>query len=118
MTQLVLFHVFQIRLSHSSTTPPCLLISHPSAAKAFTVALPVMESTTIAVLGCALGYLVYAVILSTAAVIVRQETGVVIDVAAFHPVLAWTPLGMVAMGFVAGILPAIKAYSTDVISHL
>jgi len=46
--------------------------------------------------------------------IIREQTGVVLDVTSVHPSLLWTPLGMVLVGALAGVIPAIKAYSTDV----
>ena len=78
----------------------------------------VLESATIAALGALLGYGVYAVIIGTAAYAVRQQTGVVIEVWQFHPVLLWTPIAMTALGGVAGLVPALKAYSTDVAANL
>lgn len=74
----------------------------------------VLEAATLALLGSLLGYVVYALILYVAAGVVRAETGVVLDLWAMHPALLWTPLGLVAVGAVAGLLPAFKAYSTDV----
>lgn len=78
----------------------------------------VCEATAIAGLGAAAGYLVYGGILGLAFVIVRAQTGVVLDVFKLDPVLWWTPLGMLAMGVVAGLIPAVKAYRTDVATHL
>jgi putative ABC transport system permease protein len=83
------------------------------ARRATVFAAIVLESTAIAGLGAVLGYLVHAAILSLAFVIVRAQTGVVLDVLTVDPVLWWTPLGMLAVG-VAGIIPAVKAYRTDV----
>jgi putative ABC transport system permease protein len=74
----------------------------------------VMESSLIAGLGALLGFAVYYGILAGAAAVIRQETGVVLDLAAWHPALLWTPIGMVIVGAFAGSIPAIKAYSTDV----
>src|SRR5437868_10533671 len=54
----------------------------------------VLESAAIATLGGLAGYLVYGTILSTAAVVIRAQTGVVIDPFAFHPALLAAPLGM------------------------
>ena len=42
----------------------------------------------------------------------------VLDVAELHPALWWTPLGMMGVGAVAGLLPAFKAYATDVAAGL
>ena len=46
------------------------------------------------------------------------DVGVVLDLMAWHPALVATPLGMTALGALAGLLPAFKAYSTDVASNL
>jgi putative ABC transport system permease protein len=78
----------------------------------------VLESAAIAALGALAGYLIYAVILNGAAVIIRAETGVVLDVMRFHWVLVITPVVMVLVGALAGIIPAVKAYSTDVAAGL
>jgi putative ABC transport system permease protein len=43
---------------------------------------------------------------------------VVLDVFAPHPVLWIAPLGMLLLGAVAGLLPAWKAYATDVADNL
>jgi putative ABC transport system permease protein len=64
------------------------------------------------------GFAVYAVILGVAFVIVREQTGVVLQVFKPDQALWLTPLGMVALGALAGLLPAIKAYRTDVAGNL
>lgn len=78
----------------------------------------VLESATIAALGSLLGFVVYGVVLGVVSVVVRRETGVVLDVFQWHPAFALTPLGMTAVGALAGILPAWNAYSTDVAANL
>jgi putative ABC transport system permease protein len=78
----------------------------------------VIESTAIAGLGALLGGLVYFATFSVASNIVREKTGVVLDVTMLHPALWWTPLGMLAMGALAGFLPAFKAYRTEVATTL
>lgn len=78
----------------------------------------VLEAGAIAACGCAVGYLVYACILAAAQVIVRRQTGVVLDVFAFHPALVFAPALMIGVGAIAGLLPALKAYATDVATHL
>jgi len=88
----------------------------------------VLESGTIAALGSLVGFAVYAVILSVASVIVRAQTGVVLDVFGSAnvevtesfgiPILLLAPLAMIAIGALAGVIPAVKAYSTDVASNL
>ncbi|MEI6233204.1 MAG: ABC transporter permease [Planctomycetota bacterium] len=78
----------------------------------------VAEAASIAALGSLCGYLVHTIILSGAAVVIRQNTGVVLDVLQFHPVLWMAPLGMTLIGAMSGIVPALKAYGTDVASNL
>jgi putative ABC transport system permease protein len=78
----------------------------------------VVEAATIAGLGALLGYGVYFAILAATAAVVRSQTGVVLDVTQFHPMLGLTPLIMIGLGALAGIAPAIKAYSTDVATNL
>jgi putative ABC transport system permease protein len=78
----------------------------------------ILESTTIATLGSLLGYVVYGAIVITAAVIVRRQTGVALDPFKFNPSLVLTLVGMSVIGAGAGVVPALKAYSTDVASNL
>lgn len=78
----------------------------------------VLESAAIAAMGAVAGFVVYAAILSAAAVAVRRATGVVLDPFAFHPAMVATPIGMVALGALAGVVPALKAYRTEVARHL
>lgn len=78
----------------------------------------VVEAATLALLGSFVGWLVYFGILMAAAQVVRAQTGVVLDVAAVHPMLFLTPVLMAALGAFAGLVPAMKAYSTDVASNL
>jgi putative ABC transport system permease protein len=78
----------------------------------------VLEATAIAALGMVFAFLIYAGIMSVSAAILRAQVGVVIDVFAFHPVLLWAPAGLIGLGAMAGVVPAVKAYSTDVASNL
>lgn len=78
----------------------------------------VAESTVIAGFGTIVGFLIYILILSVTAYIVREQTGVVLDV--FKPDWIWlnVPLLMIAVGAAAGLIPAFKAYRTDVAENL
>ncbi len=78
----------------------------------------VLESSVIAAVGAVLGFAIYFIVLAVVARIVRAQTGVVLDVLTWHPALALTPLGMTAAGALVGVIPAIKAYRTDVASNL
>ena len=74
----------------------------------------VLESTTLAALGALVGFLVYAVILFSAARFVREKVGVTLDVSAYHHVLGLAPPAMILLGALSGILPALRAYRTEV----
>ena len=78
----------------------------------------VAEASVIALLGSLLGYAVYFAILAGAATVIRAQTGVVLDIFAVHPALYLTPVGMVLIGALSGVVPALKAYSTDVAGTL
>lgn len=78
----------------------------------------VLEAVAITTLGTVVGYLAYGAILGAAFFTVREQTGVVIDAWRLSPVLLWTPVAMTALGAIAGVVPAIKAYRTDVAANL
>ena len=78
----------------------------------------VLEAGSIAGLGSLIAFPFAVAILSVAAVIVRRQTGVVLDPFAWHPVYLWAPLGTLALGMLSGVLPATQAYSTEVAKHL
>jgi putative ABC transport system permease protein len=88
-------------------------------ARRFTVfSAIVAEAGAIAFLGSLFGFVVYAAILSGAAAVIRSQTGVALEVVQGHPSLWITPLAMTVLGALAGIVPAVKAYSTDVAQGL
>jgi putative ABC transport system permease protein len=60
----------------------------------------------------------YAVILMAVAAVIRAQTGVVLDPWAWDPVLILAPLALVALGALAGVLPAFKAYGNPVAENL
>ncbi len=78
----------------------------------------VLEAVAIAVIGSVISYVFYAVILATSGAVIRAQTGVVLDAFAWHPMLVWTPVALVTLSALAGIVPALKAYHTDVAAHL
>jgi putative ABC transport system permease protein len=77
-----------------------------------------LESASISALGMLAGFVVYGVIVSVVAQIMRAQTGVVIDPFKFSPVMLWAPAGLIALGALAGIVPAVKAYRTPVAENL
>ncbi len=77
-----------------------------------------LESAAISTLGMAVGFVVYLGIMSAAAKIIRTQTGIVLDPWQFNTVMLWAPAVLIGLGALAGIVPATKAYQTDVATHL
>jgi putative ABC transport system permease protein len=78
----------------------------------------ILESSVIAGVGTMVGWVVYLAIFGIASWVVRQQTGVVLDLWRFHPSLVWVPIGMTFLGCFSGFIPAWKAYSVDVARNL
>lgn len=78
----------------------------------------ILESAIIAFIGAMLGYLVYLAILWGTALIVRNQTGVILNIFQFDWILIWTPILMTLIGAISGLIPAFKAYRTDVAENL
>jgi putative ABC transport system permease protein len=78
----------------------------------------VLEAASIAALGVAAGCVVCIAILTGVASLVRSQTGVVLEVIAWDPVWVLAPLAIMALGALAGLIPALKAYRTDVAENL
>jgi putative ABC transport system permease protein len=88
------------------------------ANRAVVFAVIVTEAAVIAFIGSIGGYAVYATILTMTKIIVKTQTGVVLNLWQIEAMLWLTPLLMLAIGALAGLLPAFKAYQTDVAEHL
>ncbi len=78
----------------------------------------VLEAVTVAALGMAVGFAIYLAILYVVAWVIRAQTGVVLDPLAPNAVFLWAPLAMMGMSALAGVVPALKAYRTDVADGL
>jgi len=78
----------------------------------------VLESATLGAAGSILGLLVFAGLAGIAREIVRRQTGVALDPWVWHPVFAYAPLGATALASVAGAIPAVLLYRTDVATQL
>ena len=78
----------------------------------------VAEAACIGGLGAAVGFGVYFVLLVGVAGVIRTQTGVVLDVAAWHPVLWICPVAMIGLCALGGVIPALKAYRTPVAETL
>ena len=78
----------------------------------------VLEAATLGVVGMVGAFGVFAVIGAIVAGVIRAETGAVIEVWTPHAVMLWAPLGMIALCALGGLIPAWKAYRTDVAENL
>lgn len=96
-----------------------IAIMRALGARGFTIfSAIVLESATIAALGAIGAFAVYFGIMNGAATIIRSQTGVVLNPYEFAPVMLWVPAAMIGLSAVAGIVPAIKAYRTNVADNL
>jgi len=78
----------------------------------------VCEAAVIGVLGSLAGLGVYLALLASAASVIRAQTGVVLAVWHWQPVLAACPAAMIALCALGGVVPALKAYRTPVAATL
>jgi len=83
------------------------------ASRATIFSVIVGEAATIALLGALLGFLVERAILSRVSETLLSTTGVLLSAGTAGGAHLWTPLGMLAVGVVAGVVPALKAYAVD-----
>jgi putative ABC transport system permease protein len=78
----------------------------------------VLEAAAIGLLGMIAAFAAYAVILTGVAAVIRNQTGVLLNAWAYNPVMLWAPLGMIGLCALGGLLPAWKAYRTDIADNL
>lgn len=76
------------------------------------------EAAVIGALGAVAGFAVYLGLFAGVANVVRAQTGVVLNLAAYHPVLWICPLAMIGLCALGGVVPALKAYRTPVAETL
>jgi putative ABC transport system permease protein len=88
------------------------------AGRLFIFSAIVLEATAIGAIGMVAAFAAYAGIVSTVAVVIQAQTGVLLETFAYSPVMLWAPLGMTALCGACGLLPAWKAYRTDVAENL
>jgi len=77
-----------------------------------------LEAAAISTLGMVVAFLVYLVIMTGATTVIRAQTGIVLDPFAWNPVMLWAPAALISLGALSGIVPAMKAYRTDVAEYL
>jgi putative ABC transport system permease protein len=88
------------------------------ARRATIFACILLEAASISALGMLIGFTIYGVIFVVVAGIIRAQTGVVLDPSKFNVVMLWAPASLITLGALAGIIPAVKAYRTDVAQNL
>lgn len=88
------------------------------AKKSTLFAISLLEAVGMTFAGILAGFVVYAALGFGIGEIVQQETGVVLNPFTGNAAMIWAPLGMLGIGALSGLLPAIKAYRTDVSKNL
>jgi putative ABC transport system permease protein len=78
----------------------------------------VLEAAVIGAIGMVLAFAAYAAIVSAVAAVIQAQTGVLLEAFTYNPVMLWAPLGMIGLCALSGLLPAMKAYRTDVAENL
>jgi putative ABC transport system permease protein len=78
----------------------------------------VMEAASIAAIGALAGFVVYGLMMRVVASVIRAQTGVVLDLLAWNSIFVIAPVIIVGLGAAAGLIPAAKAYRTDVVENL
>jgi putative ABC transport system permease protein len=78
----------------------------------------VLEAAAIGLLGMILSFLAYFAIVGAVAAVIRAQTGVLLEAWRYDPVMLWAPAGMILLCALGGLVPAWKAYRTDVASNL
>ena len=78
----------------------------------------VAEAAGIGALGSLVGLAVYFALLAGVAGVIRAQTGVVLEVFRWAPVLWICPLAMIALCALGGVVPAVKAYRVPVAETL
>lgn len=77
----------------------------------------IAEAAAIGALGAAVGFVVYAVLFTGVAAVIRAQTGVQLEFTT-HAVLWVAPAALVGLAALSGIVPAVKAYRTPVAENL
>lgn len=72
------------------------------------------EAVVIGVLGSALGFVVFGILVATVATIIRAQAGVVLEPWQWNTVFGWGPAVFTGLCLLGGIVPAIKAYRVPV----
>jgi putative ABC transport system permease protein len=78
----------------------------------------VLEAATIGALGMFASFFVHFAIMATVGTIIRNQTGVLLNVMSYQAVMLWAPFTMISLCALGGLVPALKAYRADIASNL
>lgn len=82
------------------------------------LAISLMESMGIVIAGLVVGFLLYLIAGYAAAELLRERAGVVLDLLSPNHSFWAVPLGVLGIGLLAGLAPAVKAYRVEVSKDL
>jgi putative ABC transport system permease protein len=82
------------------------------------LAIVILEAAALCLFGGLAGLLLGHVLTAVSSGVLAAKSGVSISALAFHPVEALVFAGVVVLGALAGVLPALKAYRTDIADGL
>ncbi len=88
------------------------------ARRRFVFGAIVAEAGVIGLLGALAGLLVYGVLVTGIAAVIRREAGVVLDPFVWQAVFLWAPGTLVGLCVLGGLIPAVKAYRVPVAETL
>ena len=77
-----------------------------------------MQAFLLSLLGVILSFGIYFLILSTAAGIIREEIGIILNNFSYSPILWIGPAVMIGVALLTSLIPAFKAYRIDVAQNL
>jgi putative ABC transport system permease protein len=78
----------------------------------------VLEAASIGLVGMVAAFGFYLAIAAAVASIVRAQTGVLLTVWSYDPVMLWAPAAMIGLCAMGGMVPAWVAYRTEIASNL
>ena len=88
------------------------------APRSTVTSVALLQAVLITLLGVLGAFVAYAGIGYAAATVIREQTGVVLEPFTYDPSFLYVPLGMLAVGLLSGLLPALQAYRVDVAENL